>query len=250
MLSLDIEKPYERVVPIYGKHVIVNNHYMYHILKRLQNGYSTLIFICGQQRVGKSFIGVYHQWFFNNVFGQDIDDNNIADVTFYDPETIADKLKRRRAYIVDEAGVIYGRKEWYTKTARAMSTIVQSQQNLNFVLLFISPFFVDVNSSIAKNFDYTMRVDQRGAFKVFKMHKKYDATKPQDAFYPRFMDNCYLHKTDLPADIWNIYEKYSFAQKENIRLEQVKMIRKEKRKKNKDALVDNSDLVDDYGGAF
>jgi hypothetical protein len=61
-------------------------------------------------------------------------------------------------------------------------------------------------------------------FKVFKVSKKYDAINVKDATWRYFLDECYMSNYAVPDDIWAAYEKYSFAQKDLLRLRSKKQI--------------------------
>lgn len=239
LLKLNYVKPYSQEIDFNGHHIRTNAHYIYHITKMLSNGYSALILICGQQRVGKSKLGLWHALLFNKLFDKDLDFYKTA---FYNPEDIIGNIEHRSCTMVDEAGDLFNRREFYKKSHRALQGVLQTAQNKNFVFIMISPFLSDLDVSIAKHFSFLIRVDARGCFKVFKLVKKFDAPQVKDANRSMFLDNCFLSNYAVPDNIWAQYEKYSFAQKERIREQKQKIVRT--RMQNSADFLD----VDDFKG--
>lgn len=207
---------YRETIEIGKRSIDTNLYFLSKILKRIKAGYSPLILICGNQRKGKSFIGVWLCYTFMKMMDKDY---NPIKNTFYDPVKAVDDLGdvNKEAWLIDEAGSIVHRREWYKKTNIALDKIIQTQAYKTMLYIFISPFASDIDKTFHKHFDFIFRVDDRGRFKVFQIFKKFDEFNQEKAIRRMFLDDVKLTLKDVPTDIWKTYQNYSIEQKEEIR---------------------------------
>lgn len=208
----------------WGKRTIDTNIiFLIKLLKRLRAGYSPLILIVGKQRIGKSFIGLYIAYVFMKMVGKEFKKDKLNDFTFYDPIEAIIKLgdKELEPLIIDEAGSLLTKREWYKKSHIALDKIIQTQGYKTMLYIFISPFAIDIDKIFLKHFDFLIRVDDRGYFKTFQLFKRYDEFHQERVVRRMFLDDVYLNKKVLPRDLWKAYTEYSMEQKELMRLEAI-----------------------------
>jgi hypothetical protein len=193
-------------------------YYLAKMFTKVKQGYSPIIGICGKQRIGKSVIGVWLSYMFMQMFGKEYDP---TEYTFYDPIKAISNLenKDRIPLLIDEAGGILHRREYYEKIHQSLNKIIQTQGYKTIMYIFVSPFISDIDKSFTKHFDFILRVDARGHYKAFEVVKKYDQSDNNKATYTRFMDDVRLNLSDLPNDIWEIYQEFSINEKEKMRKE-------------------------------
>jgi hypothetical protein len=186
------------------------------IFKKIRNGYSPLIAICGRQRSGKSFIGVWLMYSFLKMMGKD---KNFcaANYVFYEGSDIVERIKTidYEPLMIDEPDAL-DRREWWKKTHAAVRSCIQAQNFRMFMTIVVSPHISDVDVSILKFFDFILRVDDRGDVKSFKLFKRYDEFDAKKNIYKIFLDNFYVKKELVPAKVWREYDKYSREQKNAI----------------------------------
>lgn len=230
MLKYVENDPY-REVNLWGSNIRTSSVFIYQLLKKLKNGYSPIIGICGCQQTGKSFVGVWISQLIYLIKKLDFDPTQI---TFYEPEKAMEELenKNKDVLLIDEASDVMDYQEWYKQTHRALRSMVNTQAYKNNLYIFIAPFLVQVDKSIRIHCDFEIRVTKRGTFKVWKVVKKYDADNINKATYRVFLDYINIKMSDVPKETWNKYKLYSFEQKEEIRKR--RLAEKEKKKKRDD----------------
>lgn len=216
-----------------------NQYFLHKLFTRMKKGYSQLIIICGQQQVGKSFIGIWLCYLFMALQKKEY---NPIKHTFYDPIMAIIGLERKNLepLLIDEAGSILTKREWYDKTHIALDKMIQTQGYKTMLYIFISPFTSDIDKTFQKHFDFQIRVDDKGRYKVFQIFKKYDEFKHEKSTRRRFLDDVRLKMTDLPGNIWKNYLHYSINEKEKMRL---KTIDKHTKKENVDKLEEMLKVV-------
>lgn len=215
MLKYITEDP-QRKIDIWGTSVSTSSAFVYQMLKKLKNGYSPIIGICGCQQTGKSFVGVWISYLIYQIKKMAFDPRNI---TFYEPDKAMEELetKNKDVLLIDEASDVMDYQEWYKQTHRALRSMVNTQAYKNNLYIFIAPFLVQIDKSIRIHCDFEIRVTKRGVFKVWKIVKKYDADNINKATYRVFLDDMSIKMSDVPKKVWENYKKYSFEQKEEIR---------------------------------
>lgn len=179
-------------------------------------GFSPIILICGPQRMGKSFVGVWLSMrilkFFHPTFTFDPEK-----YTFYDPvdSVYAIENHEREPFIIDEAGALFHKQEWYKRVTLALDKIIQTQGYLCNMYIFISPFGSDIAKAFRKHFDFILKVRRRGIVTVKRVPKKYDdlSDKPPKAY---MVEQIKLRMGDIPPAVWSRYEKYSIQQKKEL----------------------------------
>lgn len=213
--------PYEYDIKLTGSDGVVrslttNCHMLGKIANKMRMSYSVILNICGQQRAGKSVVGLWLSYLIMNFLGKQY---NPVENTFYEPNTAIQNLegKDRLVLMVDEAGDILNRREWYKQTHQALGSIVNTQGYKTILYIFISPFILDIDSQFTKHFDFQVRVDSRGRFKTFQFMKKYDETNPQKLIRRKFLDSMSLKLEDIPGSIVKEYMEFSINEKERIR---------------------------------
>lgn len=190
--------------------------FLYKLIRHLKKGFSPIIGICGSQRIGKSFVGVWLSYKLMELMGKQY---TPIDHTFYEPVKAIENLEGRRQdpLMIDEAGDILNRREWYAQTHIALSNIINTQAYKGMIYIFISPFISDIDKTFTKHFYFLLRVDDFGRFKAFQYKKKYDAREEKKAVKRIFLDDVYVTMNDLPSGLWERYLAYSIQQKEMLR---------------------------------
>ncbi len=214
---------YREVIKFGNKTIDTNLIFLIKIFKRIKKGYSPLLLIVGKQRVGKSFIAVYISYIFMEMLSKEFNPKDISKFTFYDPIESIRRLneKEKEPVIIDEAGSILTKREWYKKSHIALDKIIQTQGYKSNLYLFVSPFAIDIDKTFQKHFDFLIRVDDRGNFKVYQLFKKYDELRPERVIRRMFLEDVYVHKNAVPKKLWAAYSKYSIQQKENMRIDTI-----------------------------
>lgn len=215
------------------KELKTNMYFLYQIFERIKKGYSPIVAICGRQRIGKSFVGVWLCYTFMRLMNEIYDPTQY---TFYDPIDAIENLEHlsKKPLLIDEASSILDNREWFAKTHTALKEIINTQGYKSMLYVFITPFLIDVDKAFIKHFDFLIRVHQKGFFKAFRYHKRYDALRTERAIIPIFLDDVRIPMSAVPSDIWEKYNKFSIEQKELLRKRRIeKLKQKEKIKKIK-----------------
>lgn len=206
-----------------------DSYLLKHVVNKLKNGFSPCIIICGSQRIGKSFIGVWICYLISKLFGKEfIPEEN----TFYEPLKAIRKIDKvtKECFLIDEAGDILDAREWYKQTHQALRSIINTQAYKTMLYIFVSPFVVDIDKSLRKHFDFLIRVDSRGRFKTFRYVKKYDEHNSNYVIRRRFLDDMGITMGLIPQPLWNKYQAFSIREKEKIRSKRADDIDIEKKK--------------------
>lgn len=195
------------------------------LLRKLKEGYSPVVAICGQQRDGKSFLGIWLSYIVINLWDKIYDP---VKHTFYDPiKTMKDlEFLSQSVIMIDEASDILNSVEWYNKQQQALKSMINTAGFKNNLYIIISPFF----SSVAKHFrihaDFILKAQGRGNFKAWRFVKRYNAYDHKKAVFPVFLGKVHVPFNAVPANIWKTYEEFSFNEKEKIRVKRIKDIEK------------------------
>lgn len=234
-----VEKDPMRHVEIWGSKVDTPSAFIYQLLKKLQNGYSPIVGICGCQQTGKSFVGV---WLSHLIYEIKKIKFDPREITFYEPDKAMETLesKNKDVLLIDEASDVMDYQEWYKQTHRALRSMVNTQAYKNNLYIFIAPFLVQIDKSIRIHCDFEIRVTKRGAFKVWKIVKMYDADNINNATYRVFLDYLSIKLSDIPKQVWNSYKKYSYEQKEEIRKRRLAEKESENKGSGKQQLIEKS----------
>ncbi len=186
-------------------------------LNRMKKNYSPIILICGGQRMGKSFVAV---WLANKIL-RVFHDNKPFDIskhTFYDPIEAIRHIQdmEKEPLIIDEAGSLLNKTEWYNKIIRAFDKIIQTQGYKCNCYIFVSPFGSDIAKTFRKHFDFIIYVRRKGVLKVKKIPKIYDDMTGKVP-RPYSVEQIKIPKNSVPLNLWNEYEAFSFEKKEDMR---------------------------------
>lgn len=205
------------------------------IMKLMKTGYSPIVGICGKQRTGKSTVGVWVANLIMSAYGKNFEPEKN---TFYEPVKTLERLDKAsyEAWLVDEAGDLLNRREWYDQSHQALSSMVQTQGYKTMCYIFISPFIIDIDSNFTKHFDFVLRVDERGRFKAFQYIKRYDSIDNKKVLRRIFLDDVSLSMNCIPKDIWNRYHTYSISQKNIIRAKRLTSLNKNDKKTENDPI--------------
>lgn len=183
----------------------------------MKRGFSPIIMVVGNQRMGKSFfavwLGIKIHSFFHGMDGFDITKH-----TYYDPMETIKHLKdyRNTFMILDEAGVVMNNKEWMKQLPKIFEKILISQGYLRTVQIVIAPFLNNIPKGIRQQIDMVCFARKRGVITVKKIPKKYDSVK-DSVPTPYTLEQIKLSMKTVPSGIWKTYEKYSFEKKEEMR---------------------------------
>lgn len=212
-----IKKDDERKhIKLWGKDLYTKFVFMEQTAKKLKNNYSVIIGICGPQRVGKSFIGVWIAYQVYKLTGKEFDPTKI---TFYDPVNAIKELKekQRDVLMIDEAGDVMDYQEWHSKTHRALRAVINTQSYKTNVYIFISPFLHQIDKSLRVHIDYVIDVKSRGRFLAHKAKKWYMSLDANNASRLFPIDNGGITMKHVPGPIWKRYLDYSIMEKEKLR---------------------------------
>ena len=198
------------------------SHFHYQLYKKVQNGYSPIIMICGEQRIGKSAYALS----IANLFSQFMyeEDFDYKKYSFYDTERAIEEMGNmiKRVILIDEGGESMDYLEWYDKMAKAMRSMINTQAFRGNVYIIISPFVVEILKNIRRHVNFKAHVVSRGHIKVWKYVKRHQAEKQDKATYPIFLDNIDFKLSSLPKGLYNGYKEFSELEKEKIRLKRLK----------------------------
>ena len=191
-----------------------NLRFLNRIIRQMLNGYSPIICICGKQRQGKSFIGLWLSWLIMKSFSRILCmERNFV----YDPMETLTKVNplKQETFMLDEASSSFHRKEWFQRIHIAFDKIIITQGRKVVCYIFVSPFVADIDKSFVKHFDYIVEVEKRGYVKIFGIKKKY-ASLADKPFLRYFLDAVYIPMKTVPSDLWNEYNDYSNKEKDRI----------------------------------
>lgn len=195
-----------------------------YIVNKMINGYSPIICIVGEQRIGKSYFAIWLGYTVCKIFGKKFDINKH---TVYDPKQAIRKIKdiEREPFILDESSYSYYKREWYEKSHTVFSKIILTQGRKAICYIFVSPFIRDIDKSFGQHFHIIIKVKKRGLAKVFYKKRFYSEMRDKDILV--FMDDISLSKGDIPKEIWDQYDKFSNNEKDKIEneLEQISLDR-------------------------
>ena len=202
-----------------------NQYFLAQMFAKIKNGYSVTIAICGNQRVGKSMIGLWLCYLFSTMMGKKF---NPRTNTFYEPIAAIENLEKKdkEALLIDESADLLDLREWYDQTHQALKSIINTQGYKTLVYVFIAPFISDIDKAFTKHFDFLIRVDARGHYKTFRFMKRFDELNPARVVSKIFLDDCLINMKQLPKKIWKDYEEFSIEEKEKIRQKRVNKIRR------------------------
>ena len=213
--------PYVASIPFIdgnGKKKTYNavSHFEAQLLKKVKNGFSPIILICGERRIGKSLLALFVAWKYCLFVSKEFD---FRKHTFYDSIRAIKELKNmdHEPMLIDEAADILDPMEWFTKTQRALKSMINTQAYKGMVFIFISPFYVDVAAHIRRHFDFCLYVTARGRFKAYRYVKKFNATETKKCVLSYFLDDLGIRMSDLPKNLYEDYKTYSDGEKEKIR---------------------------------
>lgn len=182
----------------------------------MRDNFSPIIMICGRQRSGKSFIANWLAWRYKQLFNHK-EDFKLIDRTFYNPKEAMKMIKKinHQPVIIDEAGAIFYKTEWYAQFAILFNKIIQTQGYKANAYIFVSPFGNEVVKSLRKHIDYLILVRRRGIIKVKKLPKKYDNMNDEIP-KPFLLQNNKVPKNAIPEKDWKEYEKFSIEKKKEM----------------------------------
>lgn len=186
-------------------------------INRMRRNFSPIILICGGQRIGKSFVAVWLSYKILRIFHYE-KKFDISRHTFYDPmEAIRNlKVMEREPVIIDEAGSLFNKTEWYRRITRAFDKIIQTQGYKCNCYIFVSPFGSDIAKTFRKHFDFIINVRRKGLLKVKQVPKRYDDMTGKVSF-PYILEQIRLPKNAVPKILWEEYEEHSIKKKEELR---------------------------------
>lgn len=206
------------------------SNFEYQLYKKIKNGFSPIIMICGEQRIGKSAYALH----ICNNFSQFMyeEDFNFKKYSFYDTERVIEEMENmnKRVILIDEGGESLDYLDWYERIAKAMRSMINTQAFRGNLYVIINPFVVEILKNIRKHFNFKCHVVDRGYVKIWKYVKKHHAEKQDKASYPVFLDYMRFKLSDIPSGMYEDYKAFSEAEKEIIREKRQIEIKQKKRK--------------------
>jgi len=189
------------------------------IIRRMNRKFAPMILVCGGQRSGKSFFALWLalkilKWYHPEK------EFDIKKYVYYDPAESLRALSflEKEPLIIDEAGSIFHKMEFYNRQTRAMDKIIQTQAYKCNVYIFVSPFMSDISKPFKKHFDFIVLIPKRGLGVVYTVPKKYHVMTDKE-IKPYFTETISVTKKHIPKKYWDMYEQFSFEQKEKIRID-------------------------------
>ena len=194
-------------------------HIIGKVIKRMHRGFSPIVMICGGQRMGKSFVGIWLANILMMFFHAR--QYPVKDNTFYDPIESIRRITQsdREPILIDEAGTFLNKTEWYDRVVKAMDKIIQTQGYKS---------NSDIAKTFRKHFDFQLFVRKKGIIVARQIPKKYDSFK-DEIIKPYRLEQIRLMKKTLDPELWAEYEKFSFGMKGKIAEEQYARGRKKPR---------------------
>jgi len=217
-----------KIVSIWGKKVRTPLIFIKQLFTKLDRGYSPIIGICGSQRIGKSFIGLWLTYLIYQITGKELD---LKKVIFYEPEEAIKNLESKEKDVewIDEPDAI-DYQEWYLKAHKAIRSMINTQGYKNNLYIIISPFIAQIDKSLRIHQDFLIKVTRRGNFKVWKYEKKYDAEEMKHTTKKVFLDYCNIKMDIIPKELWKEYKEFSRKEKERIRRKRMNLDTDKKKK--------------------
>lgn len=208
------------------------------LFRQIKSGQSPIVAICGKQQGGKSFIGVWLSAMMCHYMGKGYDPTKN---TFYYPMDAIRGLenKNKEPLMIDEAADILDAREWYEQSHQALKSIINTQAYKTMLFIFISPFIIDIDKAFRKHFDFLIVVKRKGAIKVFRYIKKYDAHDDKTVVRRMYLDDIQVNLSQIPKGVWKKYRDFSIEEKEKIRIKRLQKIEmKEKENKQPKSKID------------
>ena len=220
------------------------SNFEFQLYKKIKNGYSPIIMICGEQRIGKSAYALSLCNNFSNFMYEE--DFNFKKYSFYDTERVLVEMGDmvKRVILIDEGGESMDYLDWYEKIAKAMRSMINTQAFRGNVYVIINPFVVEILKNIRKHFNFKCYVIDRGQVKIWKYIKKHHAEKQEKASYPIFLDSITFKLSDIPKGMFEGYKEFSESEKEKIRIDRMK----ETKYKKKRAKLSIEERIDNLMG--
>ena len=189
------------------------SNFEYQLYKKIKNGFSPIVMICGEQRIGKSAYALhicndYSQFMYEEDF-------DYKKYSFYDTEKVIEEMPnmRKRVILIDEGGESLDYLDWYEKIAKAMRSMINTQGFRGNLYIIINPFVVEILKNIRKHFNFKILVVDRGYVKIWKYVKRHYAEKQDKASYPVFLDYLRFKMSLLPPGMYKGYKGFSEAEK-------------------------------------
>lgn len=215
------------------------------IISDVQNGYSPIIVICGQQQKGKTRLAVtlanilsvflYYKWFEKKYFK-------------FQPEDILKEMTDEgyQIFVLDESGASgtgINKNEWFSKVNKLVDYIFQTQAFLKNIYILTLPFLSDLTKDVRKYVDYILSakkllkrrkkkdkktkkfrtVSGYSEFWFYKVHKKYDQMeKDIKSFWKVWIEKLIIRENHVPSRIWNPIDKMCQEFKHQSRRDKVK----------------------------
>lgn len=141
------------------------------ITNRLNKGYSPIIVISGEERVGKSELAqliLHYLHNTSNVLKGEIDRENIKNHLTYDVLEFIEFIQenKRVGIIVDEAGSLLKATRHQSHYNEAADEVIQTMGFKNNLYIFITPQFTRLDKKIRSKADIVLEVIGRGKVKV------------------------------------------------------------------------------------
>lgn len=174
-------------------------HFLNRVANRVNAGYSPIIVICGEERVGKSELAQLILHYLHNkmnVLKGEINRETIKEHLAYTVEEFMDLIieKHRTGVIVDEAGSLLKATKHNTKYNEVADEVIQTMAYKNNVYIFITPQFTRLDKKVRTKADCVLNVKKRGQVMVTAVNTNFGKIRanekdlrklPIPAFTPR-----------------------------------------------------------------
>ena len=219
--------------------VKINGYWVHPIFAKLvnmiNNGITPVVFICGQQRYGKSKLGAYISYMLHNklnVLEGDLDFKN--QLIYSEVEYLASILGfRRKARILDEAEEYLNSYEHYTTQVRSVASSIRTLSILENIEIIISPNTKNISKRIREHIDFIISMEKKQYAKVTRIIPK------KDKLNSRGYDNRYIRYPfwkvpDLPKKVIKNYEQIEEAYKSKNSLQILKNTLEDRKQKREE----------------
>ena len=144
------------------------------IKKIIKRKWDAVFIIDGNERIGKSTLGMTAAWYLSNA---KLTLNNFA-AGMSDAAEKIEKLPDHSILFVDEASLVFNSKDAITREGKKLAKILDVVGQKNMIFILVLPSFFDLNKSIATRRSkflmhvYTANDMKRGRFTYFGPNKK------------------------------------------------------------------------------
>lgn len=210
-------KPYDMDqynIKINGKETKTNLRLISRTLNAIKKGYSPLILVVGDKGIGKSFTACWLAYKLMMGLGKKMDIKKNCVYTLEQAINLIDN-NELEVIILDEMIELGYRREHYKKSHIHFVKILNTQRVKRMIYIMVIPYASDIDRSFAKHIDLMVFVKKRGVCITYMIPKRYTDFAVKDG-WQRPVEKFTVKKSDVPTELWEEYEAYSFDMKQKI----------------------------------